>query len=210
MTPKIFARHGGQETGKSTLSTVKKKRVCISQIPAALSFILFFLPLFILLHDDLFFPFVRSFFLFFLNGCVLSQFFTIDRYPYIDTIYHILLLHLVSSIFSRRCNRVSLHFPLFHLRLLFSYRRYRDYISARISKPIDIDRTLLHPRSRLFSQRPVFSDVRVSSSIAERIEDRLIRCQCSVIRLFRERLLPLGLPIVEFFRRSISIDLIKS
>lgn len=208
MTPKIFARDGGQETGKSTLSTVKKKRVCISQIPAALSFILFFLPLFIVLHDDLFFLFVRrSFFLFFLNGCVLSQFF--HNRSISISIYDLLLFYFVSSVFSRRCNRVSLHFPLFHLRLLFSYRRYRDYISARIYRPIDIDRTLLHPCSRLFSQRRVFSNVCVSSSTGERSEGRLIRCQCSVIRSFRERLPSLGLPIVQFFRR-ISFDVIKS
>lgn len=203
MTPKIFARDGGQETGKSTLSTVKKKSECafprfLPLCHSSSSFFLFLLPSMTISSSSSFAPF----FLFFLNGCVLLQFFTIDRYRSIDSIYDLLLFYFVSSIFSRRCNRVSLRFPLFRLRLLFSYRRYRDYTSARISKPIDIDRTLLHiiilPATSFLRPLRFFFYRRTHGTLFN-----------SMIRSFRERLFPLGLPIVEFFRR-ISFDIIKS
>lgn len=75
MTPKIFARDGGQETGKSALSTVKKPTVHFpdSCLATALPFIRFFAALFIVVCDDLFVP-PPCFALLLQRGCVFSDF----------------------------------------------------------------------------------------------------------------------------------------
>ena len=151
MTPKIFARDGGQETGKSTLSTIKKKRVCISQIPAALSFILFFLPLFIALHDDLFLLLVRSFFPFLSQRLRTFTIFhnrsiSIYRFYLRSSSFLFRFIYLLSSMqprispFSSFSSSFALFLPSLsrlYICPYFQANRYRSNIITRYYSPSD-------------------------------------------------------------------------
>ena len=112
-TENIRARRGGQETGKSALCDCRKKRHCISQIPAALPFILFSLPLFILLSSSpsssssSIPPPITSLFALSLPFAVIFHIFPrLDRYPFLSPL---LLLSL------------SPFYPLFSLSYIGRY-----------------------------------------------------------------------------------------